>query len=405
MIAQLNTARIALQQANWSVVNQILLQLPLEKYDTTESRLSEEEWRAVLDLAVQILCESDFGQRWEIAKLFPKLGDRAIAPLIALLEDETLDSEIRWFVGRILSQFHHPDCVIALAKLLQQSEEEELAAVAAQALGSIGSSAIAPLTDLLESPATRLPATQALSQMRHSQTIAPLLTVVQDANPDVRATAIEALGSFHHPEIYPILLVALTDPFAAVRKEAIVALSYSTETSVFPEVVRHLAPLLYDLKPEIAQQAAIALGRIGTPDAIATLVPVLQSAVTPIGLKQEIVRALGWMETSDALRSLQAVLRSGDESLTQEVIAVLSHCEQPQCRQQAAHILSEFFHSGQTALNNPLIRQSLATAVGELGESEGSEILINLAQDSDRRVKLHALAALKKLSKQQNLSV
>jgi HEAT repeat protein len=403
MLANLNAARIALHEANWSLVNQILQQLPLEKNRLTESSLSDVEWDAILDLSIEILCESDFGQRWEIAKLFPKLGNRAIAPLINLLEDETLDLEIRWFAGRILSQFAHPECVIALAKLLQQTEEEDLCVMAAQALAEIGTSAVAALTELLKTPETRLLATKALSGMRHSETIAPLLTVVEDDNPDVRATALEALGSFHHPQIYPILVAALKDTATKVRKEAIIALSYLTEESAFQDTINHLTPLLSDLKLEICQQTAIALGRIGTPEAMAVLFPVLKSPTVPNELKQEIVRALGWIESVDALLYLQEALQWSNEVICQEIITVLSRRENPQLKQQAARILVEFFHSRQKILQ-PTIRQTLATSLGELGEIEGSELLLNLAQDNNTRVKLHALSALKKLSKQHNIS-
>lgn len=402
MLAKLNAARIALHEANWPLVNQILQQLPLEKNRLIESSVSDVEWEAILDLSIQILYESDFGQRWEIAKLFPKLGNRAITPLINLLEDETLDLEIRWFVGRILSQFDHPDCVIALAKLLQQTEEEDLSLMAAQALAGIGTSAVAALTELLKTPETRLLSTKALSRMRHCETISPLLTVVKDDNPDVRANVIEALGSFHQPQIYPILVAALKDTATKVRKEAIIALSYLTEESAFQDTINHLTPLLYDLKLEICQQTVIALGRIGTQEAIAVLFPVLRSPATPNELKQEIVRALGWIESVDALLYLQEALQWGNEPICQEVITVLSRQKEPQLKQQAAQILIEFFHSEQKVLQ-PTIRQTLATSLGELGEIEGSELLLNLAQDSNPRVKLHAISALKKISKQHSI--
>lgn len=400
MIAKLNTAKIALKEANWPLVNEILQQLPLSSHGIAEPNLSETEWETVLELAIQILSESDFGQRWEIAKLFPKLGERAIAPLINLLEDETLDLEIRWFVGRILSQFKHPESVLALARLLQQTEEEELSTMAAQALAEIGISAVSSLTELLKNSETRLLATQALSVMRRSETISPLLTVIDDLNPNVRATAIEALGSFHHPQIYPLLIAALKDPAAQVRKEVVVALGYLTESDASQDTVIHLKPLLYDLKPEICQQTVIALGRIGTPDAIATLEPVLQSPLTSTGLKIEIITALGWIETEDALLCLQKALEWGDEVICQEVITVMSRANQPQLKQQAAHILIQFFHSQHKTLQNPSVRQALATSLGELG-IEGQEVLEQLAQDDNIRVKLHAVSALKKLTKQQ----
>ncbi|PSF38434.1 PBS lyase [Aphanothece hegewaldii CCALA 016] len=403
MLAKLNTAKIELEQANWTLASQILQQLLSEKQEHTDDpNVRDVEWEMILNLAIQILCESDFGQRWEIAKLFPKLGNRAIAPLISLLEDESLDLEIRWFVGRILSQFHHPDCVLALAKLTQQTQEEDLSIMAAQALSEIGLLATEALTELLQIPETRLLATKALSQMRHCETISPLLTVACDDDPNVRAIAIEALGSFKNSQIYPILVAALKDQAAKVRKEAIIALGYFTEKSVLNDTVNHLIPLLYDFKLEICQQTVITLGRLGTPEAIAALFSVLKSPVTPNELKQEIVRALGWIESVDALLYLQEALEWGDGDICQEIITVLSRQKEPQLKQQAAHILVEFYQSGQKVLQDSTIRQTLATSLGDLGEIEGHSLLSNLAQDNNQRVKLHAISALKKLTKQHD---
>ena len=72
--------------ANWSLLIQCLQQLILgEKVvipsqDTppvSESEVSEQT--QVLDLALEVLAVGDFHQRWEIAKVFPKLGQSAIA--------------------------------------------------------------------------------------------------------------------------------------------------------------------------------------------------------------------------------------------------------------------------------------------------------------------------------------
>lgn len=388
---KLDTARSAIKAANWSVVNEILQQIPLSSSD-----LSETEWETILELALQILCNSDFNQRWEIAKLFPKLGNRAIAPLIELLEDETQDLELRWFVGRILSQFKHPESVLALVRLLSETEDEELSIMASQSLAEIGTSAVTALSELLQNPERRLLATQALSVIRRSETIAPLLTVIDDPNPQIRATAIEALGSFHHPQIYPVLIAALKDVATQVRKEAVIALGYLTDASVAQETVNYLKPLLYDLKLEICQATVVTLGRIGTPEAIAALFPVLQSPLTPTELKIEMINVLGWSGSCDALLCLEKVFYTSNVEVCQAVITVLSGLEEPLVKQQAVRLLVQFFDSQPKVLENSSIRQTLATSLGELGEHAGHEILLKLAQDEHPRVKLHAVSALKK---------
>ncbi|OKH18373.1 PBS lyase [Hydrococcus rivularis NIES-593] len=386
----LQNAIAAIQEGNWSSVNQCLQQLLL-------SPLNKSERKQVIDLALQVLKESDFHQRWEVAKLFPKLGREAIAPLITTLENETTDLETRWFVARILSEFDEPSCIVALVKLLEQTEEEEeLSLVASQALAKIGSSAIQVPIGLLKKPETRLLAVRALAQIRRSNIIKPLLEVVNDPNPEIRAIAIEALGSFHDEGILPVLIEALKDPASSVRKEAAIALGMRAQMGSQFDLVELLKPLLYDLNLEVCQQAAMALGRIGTDEAAQALFVVLKSPATPVILKLTLVRALNWIETLQALTYLQQGLRLGDVEVCQEIVTLLGRKESAELKGKATQILIEFFHSQKPAVQQPQIQQALAMSLGELGQTEAIPVLLNLAENSDRTVKLHAIAALKK---------
>jgi HEAT repeat protein len=385
----LQNAIAATQEGNWLSVNQSLQQLSL-------SPLNESERKQVIDLALQVLKESDFHQRWEVAKLFPKLGKIAIAPLIEVLEDEVADIETRWFAARILSEFDDPTCIVALVKLLEQTEEEELSLVASQALANIGSSAIEALRSLLKEPESRLLAVQALAQIRRLDIIEPLLEVVNDPNATIRAIAIEALGSFHDERLLPVLIEALKDPASRVRKEAAIALGMRVQMRSKFNLVEHLKPLLYDFNLEVCQQAAFALGRMGTDDAAQALFLVLKSPATPVILKLILVRALSWIETSQALTELQAGLHLGDLEVCQEIVTVLGRKESAELKSQATQILIEFFRSGEPAVGQPQIKQALAMSLGELGQKEAIDLLLDLAEDSDRTVKLHAIAALKK---------
>jgi len=157
MQALLEKAQIALNKKDWETVNASIQRL-LNQKDAVESIINDE----ILDLALEALQKCDFQQRWEIAKLFPQIGKPAIAPLIALLESEEQDGEMRWFLARILSQFDDRACILALSQLLQRSEEEELSQMAAAALANIGSSAISSLGQLLSDSNTRFLAVQAL---------------------------------------------------------------------------------------------------------------------------------------------------------------------------------------------------------------------------------------------------
>ena len=206
---EIDTIASAVTEANWIVVNQQLQQL-LDNKDKVQAVENEELEQAVA-IAMQVIKAGDFQTRWDIAKIFPKIGKPAIAPLLEILDSESADLEMRWFALRILGEFNEPQIVISLVKLLEETQEEELAIASAQTLAKIGQPAISALIDLLKEEKSRLLAVKSLAQIRRSEVIEPLLSVVDDSIAEVRVTAIEALGSFHHKDLIPVFIKALKD--------------------------------------------------------------------------------------------------------------------------------------------------------------------------------------------------
>jgi HEAT repeat protein len=391
----LEQAQAARSLGNWSLVIQCLQQLILE----------EDVQFDLLDLAIDVLVAGDFDQRWAIAKVFPKLGQKAdgsdvnevIASLLEILEDEEAEEELRWYVARILGEFNHPSVINALVELLKTSESEELSAMAAAALGNLGTSAIADLTQLLEQEETRLLAVRSLSHIRRTETIIPLLSVVQDPQIAVRAAAIEALSSFHDFRIPPVLLNALDDIAAPVRREAVTGLSFRPDLREDFDLVDRLLPKLSDFNLDVCTAAAIALGRLGTDAAATALYQVLKSSNTPILLQIEIVRALGRVGTRSGLEYLHSALNHSESvTLGQEIVTVLGTVEQP-LTTRAAEILLEML-SGHPATQHQNVKQVIALSLGQLGEIQALDPLIQLLADPDAGVRLHAIAALKNLA-------
>ncbi|PSO53160.1 MAG: PBS lyase [Cyanobacteria bacterium QH_8_48_120] len=397
MLEILEQATLARQQENWSLVSQCLRQLPVKENGSGSQPLEEIECEQALTLALQVLAEGDFQQRWQVAKVFPKLGQGAVAPLLEILEDEEAELEARWFAARTLGQFDQPEVVMTLANLLENTEDEDLEAVAAQALANLGSSAIEALSNLLAKEESRALAVRALSLVRRSETIAPLLSVVDDPLWEIRYTAIEALSSFSDARIRPVLIAALSDTAAAVRKEAAIGVSACALRGEAGDEVSHLKPLLYDLNGEVCQQTAVALGKIGSDEASEALFQVLQSRHTPEALQIVVVKALGWAETVKALDYLQAGLKGTSLAVCREIVTVLGRTESPDLRGFCTQILIEFLYSGEEAAQATAIKQALALSLGELGETEAFDPLLTLAADSQWVVQLHAIAALKKI--------
>jgi len=378
---------------SWSHCPPLLAALATQQgWAIPQDSVNPEPW---LDLALALFTEGDFQTRWEVAKLLPRFGTKAIAPLIAILENEDTDWELLWFAVRTLGEFDHPAVVQVLVNLLKTAEGE-LSAVAAEALANLGNSAINALTELLSIEEFRLLAVRSLSRIRHSQTIAPLLSVVNDPQPEIRAAAIEALSSFHDPRIFPVLVKALQDLAAAVRQEAVTGLGLRADLQTEADLVKLLAPLLLDLNPRVCQQAAIALGRLGNPAAVQALMNTLRLPHTPPLLQIEIVRSLSWFMTASVLSEIKDILPHVSAEVYSEIIAALGKVEDPALKPQAAEILITLLHSelSQSAQG----KQAIALSLGHLGQTQALDPLIELLSDSDPGVQLHVVAALKQLA-------
>ncbi len=396
MLENLDIIADAVTEANWILVNQQLQQL-LDK--NRVQAVEDGELEQAVAIAIQILRVGDFQTRWDIAKIFPKIGKPVVVPLLEILSNEKAELEIRWFVLRILGEFNEPQIVISLVKLLEETEEEELAIASAQTLAKIGQPAIEALIELLKEEKTRLLAVKSLAQIRRLEVIEPLLCVVNDPIWEVRVTAIEALGSFHHNNLIPVFIAALKDTSFSVRKEAIIALKMRAYLKEEFDLVNYLQPLLYDINSEVCQQAVLAMGCMKDEAAIKALFDILNFKNTSLSLKQEAVRALNWNSSFLALDYLKDCLYSDDIKLSQEIIAVLGRQESAELKSYSTQILIDLLKSDREIVHKSQIKQAIATSLGELGDSTALSYLDKLASDDDVKVKLYAKAAIKSVNK------
>jgi HEAT repeat protein len=362
-----------------------------------QGTLAESKRQLFLEMALLILMKGDFAERWAVAKILPKLGTMALAPLIEILEDEEADTEARWFAGQILGEFEQPEVILILVNLLETTEDSDLLEVAARSLVNLGKSAIDALTRLLDRPDSILVATRALAQIPCPEVIEPLLTVVQNPDVAVRTIAIEALGSFHQPRIVPILIAALEDSGASVRKEAVIALGFMADLAERWDLLTYLQPLLYDLNLEVCQQTAIAISKLKSKEVELVLFKVLKSPHTPIPLQLTLIQALAWKESSSSLQYLHQALSHVSPEGVLEIIRTIGRVETVSLKAEAAKILLDFYHSGHSSIEKIQIKQALVHTWGQLRNKDTVEVLEKLAQDENRGVRLHASAALKYL--------
>lgn len=386
---------------NWLEVNYQLQQLPClaspTHFQTTEAKVKAQ----VIELALQVLIAGDFQQKWHVAKMFPLMGQDILPSLAALADPEQVDNETQWFVASILGNFKTQVAVIALAKILQTTQEPDLIAIAAKSLTQIGDLAVATLINLLEKPPHRLVAAKSLAHIRLVSALPTLCSLAADTNPEIRLLAIEALGSFHSPEVTNTLLQALQDTSSLVRKEAVTALGFRQNIEDRSTIVEQIAPLLYDINLDVCRQTAIALSRMKSESASKLLNLALQSEQVSLVIKIDIVKSLAWSEVGLALDYLldylEVAYRDANEIICQEIITVLGRISTRELKPKAIAILQNFWFANHPDRIDFASKKALVTALGELRAVTAQDILKQLAQDTNKTIQLYALASLKKI--------
>ena len=386
----LDRAVAAADRGLWSIATSALGNLSLAQIEGNQQ---------VLDLTLQILTQGDFEQQWEIAKIFPKLGEIAILPLVKMIHDSEVDLENRWFAARILGEFGRPPVIAALIEIIRTNEDAELTAISIGSLTKIGTPAISALTQILATPVSttqRGMAVTILAQIRHSQTIEPLIQVIDDPDPQLRTTIVEALGSFHDPRIPPLLLVKLTDVAAIVRRAAVVSLSLRSDLAIELDLSQQLRALLFDLDVTVCEATALGLSRLPDPRVVGILAEVLSSPRSPDRLKSAVILALGWIGSREAIDSAIVALDRISADFAPEIIVGIGKTDREQL--YASQQLVAYLYSRDLSTHPTPVKQELAAALGNLGDTASVRALIELASDPDDRVRLHAITAISKLA-------
>lgn len=400
----LQYAQEAAQREDWGEVLHHLQHWHTPRKVTSDDHL-DNHLEVALALALHVLKQGEFQEQWDVAKLFPALGAIAIPALLALIQDEAIDSEVRWFAARILGEFRHPQVMSTLIEILQTTHRDDLSDVIATTLSGFGADAIAHLTPLLQSDRTRLLTVRTLCQMHHPHTCDALLEVVHDPNPHIRAMALESLSHFPDHRIPSLITAALTDTATPVRRVAVAALGLRTDLHPTLEVVSLLRLRLQDVQVDVACAAAIALGRVATPEAIAVLQAEAQAPLTPALLQVEIIRALGWLSTPASLAALRQLLLVPNplapaqaglvQEAVREAIAALGRTSDHPLKPVAVQTLADLLPSPVAA--GAELKQAIASELGILGHPSAIPALVQLLAEEDLGVRLHAIAALKKL--------
>jgi HEAT repeat protein len=374
-------AYLAADRGDWEEVSNYLLEIDPALYEPE-----------IVNLSLRVLTQGDFQDSWQVAKVLPKLGDAVIQPLLAILQNADLEPAAYWFAGRILGGSASLTVVEAMIDRLSQNPPPEIAEILLQVLTDMGKPAIQRLTELLAVPTRRLAAVTALAQIRHSQTIEPLLQVVADPDPLVRMLAIEALSSFHDARIPPLLITALTDLASTVRRVAVIGLGMRPELAVDLQLVDRMQPLLLDLNLEVCMATAAAIGRLGNDAAAHALWHCYQQNTCPVDLGRQIGRALGGIDRELTVGYLQQILWSADLETALVALRALDRLQDQ--KSLVAKVLGDYLQTP-PANNAARIRQEIAAVLGNMPNSLAVKNIVLLLVDPDKRVRWQAIYCLK----------
>ncbi|MCK9581087.1 MAG: HEAT repeat domain-containing protein [Methanoregula sp.] len=220
-------------------------------------------------------------------KTILKVPDPAVA--------RTENSEER-NISAIISALHHPDNNVRM--------------IAVESIAKFGEDAIDPLIAALKDPyyLVRCAAAEALGRLKGERAIPALISLLEDPDENVRAAVAKSLGAIGDLLALTPLARALTDEYEAVRSAATEGLA-----GLGSQAIPFLIQLLGHEKPQIRAGVATTLGMMATRDACEPLAAMFTDMDAIV--RENAAIALGHIGTqsipllTDALRSADPAIR------------------------------------------------------------------------------------------------
>jgi HEAT repeat protein len=262
----------------------------------------------------------------------------------------------------------------------------------------------------------RLRAARLLAGTREPRAALALLARLADADGQVRAGALAALGTLGDPNVAPALLRLLTESTPDLRLGAIDALARMRAAAAVPALI----PLARRLpRDELARRAQLALGEIGTPEAINALVALareppatedLLAALRLAGARAlpQLIRELTNGSATSAALAADVLGRIGDHQATLPLVSVVE-------RQRGAVTASL---DALAALADPAavpalvhaatdaptadVRALALIALEKTGDDRGLVALSRALGDADPQVRARAVKLAARLSARPN---
>lgn len=301
-------------------------------------------------------------------------------------------------------------------------EDKEVASASTNALIDIGEPAVSSLIEALkdENPQVRSFAAIALGEIRDKKAVEPLIEVLDDPSPEVRMNAAYSLGEIEDVKAVEPLIKLLKDENGEVVRFTVIALGLLKDpraTEPICEIMdRDDARIHHEDNPDIRQQAVYALGEIGDPGCIDTLLDLLGDKE----LGYSAANTLGNFKSEDVFEKVTKKLRNSNPTVRTNAIVVFESNRDPaavpllikmlndrvpEVRKEAVLTLSFFKEPEQVAKSEqPLInalgdsksevQEEAARSLGRLGSKEAIPSLEGLLQSKNKNLQSAAIMAM-----------
>lgn len=288
------------------------------------------------------LTHEDSGVRWGAASSLGLLySEKAVAALISAIHHD--DSHVRMRVANILERVGSVAAIEALVSAAKDDEDIDVRMTAVSSLRGIGSddaveAIISALND--EDSNVRLKAVHALWGLSSKRVINALVAALEHEDGIIRSTAAYLLGELGAAEAAPVLNAILNDENSAARWDVAEALAkidpklaaenlvkvLTSESDIYLKVMA--ASILFeqgfgdaqeiliyalelnDEDSSLRGQAALALGRSGSPESVRALISALDDRDDYV--KKAAARSLGMIGSGETISALLLALNYGD---------------------------------------------------------------------------------------------
>ena len=227
---------------------------------------------------------------------------------------------------------------------------------------------IAALSD--EDWAIREEAATLLGALKDARAVLPLTNALRDTDRAVREAAVGALSSLGSVSV-PALAGCLTDPALQVQEAASAILASLADARV-------LAPLMQALGSRdwiVRMHAAKGLGRIGDPDAVPALMPLLQDKVKAV--REEASSALAAIGVA-AMAGLIEALQHDDWLVRLHAVEALGKLKSPD---SVEPLLRTLFNERDSA-----IREDVVRALGAIRDGRAVDYLVAVMKEPGLRL-------------------